>query len=107
MATKMQALEAAMSEATASRAPVARKLHTTEAEYAAARADLDARARAGKTVQNHDAKGHFTRGVKMFTVGRPAVTAHNAPVQKAAEAPKATARPVLDRAAPALAIAAE
>ena len=85
------ALEAAMAEATASHAPVARKLHTTQAEYAAARADLEARARAGKTVQGRNSKGHFTRGVKVFTVGAASVAQAPAKVEKVAEV---TRRPV-------------
>lgn len=66
----MQNLEAAMAIATASHAPVERKLHTTREQYQAARADLEARARAGQTVQGRNRLGHFTRGVKAFTAGK-------------------------------------
>lgn len=71
----MQNLEDAMATATASHAPVERKLTTTREEYQAARADLEARARAGKTVQGRNSKGHFTRGVKVSTFGHKPATA--------------------------------
>jgi hypothetical protein len=61
-----------MAIATASHVPVERKLHTTRAENAAARADLDARARAGKTVQGRNRLGQFTRSVKVVTFARAA-----------------------------------
>lgn len=98
------ALEAAMAEATASHAPVARKLHTTQAEYAAARADLDARARAGQTVQGRNNKGQFLRGAKVFAVGVAPVTKASAKVAPVAKVP---ARAPVSAEAPALLIAAE
>ena len=99
------ALEAAMAEATASHAPVARKLHTTQAEYAAARADLDARARAGKTVQGRNSKGRFTRGVKVFTAGVAPVAQAPAKVEKVATVAKVAVRAPARPEAPALLIA--
>jgi hypothetical protein len=66
----MQNLEDAMAIATASHPPVDRKLTTNREEYQAARADLDARARAGKTVQGRNSKGHFTKGVKVSTFAK-------------------------------------
>lgn len=60
----MSALESAMVTATASHEPKAQPERLT---YAEARADLDARARAGQTVQGRNSKGRFTRGVKVFT----------------------------------------
>ncbi|PIB91260.1 hypothetical protein [Caulobacter sp. FWC2] len=106
------ALEAAMAEATASHAPVARKLHTTQAEYAAARADLDARARAGQTVQGRNSKGHFTRGVKVFTAGvAPVAPVVVRKVEKVATVAQVAVRVDRERSAPAsapsFAIAAE
>lgn len=100
-------LAAALNEATASHAPVARKLHTTQAEYAAARADLDARARAGKTVQGRNNKGRFTRGVKVFTAGVAPVAQVPAKVEKAAPVAKVPARAPVSAEAPAFLIAAE
>lgn len=67
----MGALEAAMAIATASQAPKDSGLKpVTREQYQAARADLDARARAGKTIQGRNSKGHFTRGVKAFTTAQ-------------------------------------
>ncbi len=75
----MQDLEAAMALATASHTPKDSGLApVTREQYEAARADLDARARAGQTVQGRNRLGHFTRGVKVFT------TAH-APARNADE----------------------
>lgn len=65
-----------MAKATASHAPSARKLHTTKGENAASRADLDARARAGRTVQSRNRLGQFTRGVKVVTFARAANDNH-------------------------------
>lgn len=87
MATNLSALEAAMVEATASRAPVERPhmKPVTREQYAAARADLDARARAGRTVMLRNCKGQFVGSTKVFSFGNaPAIPAHNAPRQKAA-----------------------
>lgn len=100
-------LEAAMVEATASRAPVQRKLTTTKAEYDAARAELDARARAGQTVQGRNRLGHFTKGVKVFTAGKPPVAQAPAKVEKVATVAKVAARAPMNGEAPALAMAAE
>lgn len=83
-AANIPALEAAMASATASHAPVERKLTTTREEYQAARADLDARARAGRTVQSRNNKGHFTRGSKVFTAGVAPVAQVPAVVEKRA-----------------------
>lgn len=99
MATNLSALEAAMVEATASRAPVQRKLTTTKAEYDAARAELDARARAGQTVMTRNRLGRFTGSVKVSTFGAAAALPAHAPRRKAVEAPAAA--PKRDRHAPA------
>ncbi len=104
MATNLSALEVAMVEATASRAPVERKLTTTKAEYDAARAELDARARAGKTVQAHNSKGHFTKGVKVFTAGKAPVAQAPAKVEKVATVAKVAVRIDRERTAPASAV---
>lgn len=74
--------------------------------YAEARADLEARARAGKTVQGRNNKGRFTRGAKVFTAGVAPVVQAPAKVEKAAPVAKVPARaPVAE--APAQLIAAE
>lgn len=75
--------------------------------YAEARADLDARARAGKTVQGRNNKGRFLRGVKVFTAGVAPVAQAPAKVEKAAPVAKAPARAPVSAEAPALLIAAE
>lgn len=50
--------------------------------YAEARADLEARARAGETTMVRDSTGRFTAGVKVFHVGpRPAAPAKAAKVE--------------------------
>jgi hypothetical protein len=77
--------DAACKARPASRPPV------TRAENAEARADLDARARAGQTVQSHDSKGHFTAGVKVFSVG-PAPKAPAKVQRVAVEAPRSAVR---------------
>lgn len=107
MATNLSALEAAMVEATASRAPVERKLTTTKAEYDAARAELTARAQAGETVQGRNSKGQFLHGVKVSTFGvTPVAPVVARKVEKAVEAPRPTARGAgHDRHAPASAFA--
>lgn len=69
-ATTMSALEAAMVTATASHEPKANhSAPVTREQYQAARADLDARARAGKTIQGRNSKGQFLRGAKVSTFG--------------------------------------
>ena len=100
------ALEAAMIEATASRAPVERPhmKPVTSAEYAAARADLDARARAGKTVQGRNRLGQFTKGVKVFTAGFAPVAQAPAKVEKVATVAKVAIRIDRERSAPASAV---
>ncbi|NQE62917.1 hypothetical protein [Caulobacter sp. RHG1] len=97
-------LDAAMIEATASRAPVQRKLTVTKAEYDAARAELDARARAGQTVQGRNRLGHFTKGVKVFTVGKAPVAEAPAKVEKVVTVAKVAVRIDRERSAPASAV---
>ena len=95
-------LEAAMAkietafkpEITAPKAYAAhQKAQAERLPYAAARADLDARARAGKTIQGRNSKGRFTRGVKTFTAG--VAPAAKAPVKAAkVEARRAPVSPI-------------
>lgn len=89
-------------------APKAHAAHLArEAErltYAEARADLDARARAGKTVQGRNNKGHFLRGVKVFTAGVAPVAQAPAKVEKVATVAKVAVRVDRERSAPASAV---
>lgn len=99
-------LDAAMIEATASRAPVERPhmKPVTRAEYDAARAELDARARAGQTVQGRNRLGRFTKGVKVFTVGKAPVAEAPAKVEKVVTVAKVAVRIDRERSAPASAV---
>ncbi len=88
-------LEAAMASATASHAPKDAGLApVTREQYQAARADLEARARAGKTVQGRNSKGQFLHGVKVSTFGTDNVVPFRRPANDAAaaqvEEPRAT-----------------
>lgn len=99
MSTNLSALEAAMSEIETGvrreiTAPKAYADHKAREAallpYAEARADLEARARAGQTVQGRNSKGQFLRGAKVFTAGK----APAAPARKVAkvEAPRPAPR---------------
>lgn len=83
-------LEAAMA---AVMAPSAPKAQPKRMSYAEARADLDARARAGQTVQGRNNKGQFLRGAKVFTVGAaPVAPVVARKIEKVAEAPRPARR---------------
>lgn len=69
-ASMMASLEAALADLDTPRTPraTARK-PVTRAEAAAAQADLDTRARAGKTVMLRNARGQFIGSTKVFSFG--------------------------------------